>query len=92
VSEEKKVRLYEFSAMVSYGVVVAAISEEDAKKHIEDWGRTWCHQEFQSVSDVDLFEVRDVDQTPEVISGRANEVTIESQLFLHLSEPRKETE
>lgn len=91
MSEDKKVRLYQFSALLSYHVVVAATSEQEAKAHIDNWPESWwSRQELQKVADVDLFRVCEVEQVPETISARANEVTIESQLFLHsatLSEP-----
>jgi hypothetical protein len=70
-----KVKLFEFTALVSHSVVVAAVNEEDARGQISDWEETWKHQEFLEVSDVDLVHVSDFDHPPECISDLASEVT-----------------
>lgn len=53
-------KLYEISALVSYHVVILATSKEEALKEVETWENAWHDTgEFNGVSDVDLFDVRD---------------------------------
>lgn len=80
------VRLYEFSAIVTYNVVVAAVSEEDARDAISSWEQAWPHNsEFGGVSDVDLTDVRDLgEQTKGWAKDEANEISIEA--FKRLSD------
>ncbi len=52
-------KLYEFRALLSYHLVVAAESEAEARAEVSRWGTLWAREaEFQDV-DVDLFNVRE---------------------------------
>ena len=56
-------KLYEFSAMVEVDIVVAANSEEEARKEIElldsaGWLAVGDKQEY--ISNVDLFDIREI--------------------------------
>lgn len=54
-----KRKLYEFTAVATCSVVVAAASEEEARAAISTWERAWFETgELVGISDVDLFEVR----------------------------------
>lgn len=76
-----KVRLYEITALISRTVVVAAVSEEDAMKHVESWENAWeSSSDLIGVSDVDLDHVRDVAATD--IDDEAHEVTIAAKAVL----------
>ena len=47
--------LYEFTALLNCGVVVAADNEAAARKAIETWGRAWVDTgDFLGVSDIEL--------------------------------------
>lgn len=74
------VRLYEFSAIVTYTAVVAAVSEDDARDAISSWEQAWPHNsEFGGVSDVDLTHVRDLgEQTKVGAKNEANEISSEA--------------
>lgn len=71
-----KMKLYEFSAMLTVHTVVAAKSEDAAKAKLDSFSREWwAHQNANAdvicVSDLDLFDVRD--QKPHVpISEQAH--------------------
>ena len=55
---EKK--LYEFSASVRCGVVIAAVSEKEARKEIETYERAWFETgDFKEVDEVELVDVRE---------------------------------
>ena len=56
-------KLYEFSAMVEVDIVVAANSEEEARKEIElldsaGWLAVGDKQEY--ISNIDLFDIREI--------------------------------
>lgn len=54
-------KLYEFSAVLSYNVVVAAESEEAAREEIHTWEKTFTRKgEFIELNSVELFDVREV--------------------------------
>ena len=56
-------KLYEFTALLSCSVVVAADNEASARAAIATWEKAWIETgDFTGVSDVDLFDVRDCDQ------------------------------
>jgi len=56
-------KLYEFSALVQFNYVVAADSEESARKAIDGFEKAWCDSgDFICVSDVSLSSVRQVSQ------------------------------
>jgi hypothetical protein len=78
------VRLYEFNAIVSYNVVVAATSEADARDAISSWEQAWPHNsEFQEVCHVDLVDERELGgQTKQWATDEANEVSIEAYKLL----------
>ena len=54
-----EVQLYEFTAIISRAVVVAATSKEEAHAVISSWEQAWEeNSDFIGVSDVDLSDVR----------------------------------
>ena len=68
------VRLYEINAIISRSVVIAATSKEDALSHVETWEKAWeTSSELIGVSDVDLFDVRDM--ATDDWNDEANEAT-----------------
>jgi hypothetical protein len=81
-----KVRLYEISAMVSYHVVVAAISEKDAMEQVSTWEDAWHgNSDNCGVSDVEMFDVRDLhsdDPTLAQAEDEAHEVTSKARDLL----------
>jgi len=55
-------KLYEFTALLKCSVVVAAKTEEKARAAIETWEKAWIETgDFIGVTDVDLFDVREID-------------------------------
>lgn len=87
-----QVRLYEIKAIVTYSTVVAATSEEDAMKHVESWEDTWSVAECTDligVSDVELFDVRDL-QSVETLDDEAHEITQAAREHLELISPPEE--
>lgn len=75
--KKKPVRLFEFTATVSYSVVVAAISEADARDAISSWEQAWPNNsEFLCVDQVELTHVRDLgEQTLDWAEDEANTVS-----------------
>lgn len=56
-------KLYEFSAIISVGVVVYAESEEQARAELDEWSAaTWYHggDVSDEVSDIDLIDEREL--------------------------------
>lgn len=57
--KSKNLNLFEISACVRYGVVIAADSKEQALKHVESWADAWhTNAELIGVIDVDLIDHR----------------------------------
>jgi hypothetical protein len=55
-----KKKLYEFSAMLTCNIVIAANNEKEARKEIKTYKTTWYEfGDFIGVSDVELVDVRD---------------------------------
>ena len=73
-------KLYEFGALIKCGVVIAADSEEDARREIETYERAWFETgNFLAVADVELVDVRepkssDLDDEAQVILGKKKEM------------------
>jgi len=56
-------KLYEFTAILTCALVIAADNEADARKAIETYERHWYEGgDFIGVSDVELNDVREADQ------------------------------
>jgi len=54
------VKLYEISALLTYHVVIAAESEDQALAEVETWEHSWdAKAALIGVSDVEVFDVRD---------------------------------
>jgi hypothetical protein len=59
-------KLFEFTAHVRCAAVVAADTEEEARKAIETWERAWFETgDVVGVVDVDLFDVRESEDAEE---------------------------
>jgi len=55
-------KLYEFTALIECGVVVAADSEKEARTEVESYERAWFETgDFGEVVNFELFDVRDVE-------------------------------
>lgn len=53
-------KLYEFTAMARCDLVVAAESEEEARKEVDSLERAWFETgDFMDISDVELIDVRE---------------------------------
>lgn len=74
MKKEPEVKLYEISALVCYHAVIAAISEEDAMKHIETLENAWHdNADLVAVSDVELFEERAIKSS--IVTDEAHDLT-----------------
>ena len=51
-------KLYEFSALINYHLVVAAATEVEARAEIKTYEKAWLTGDFIAVSDVELVDVR----------------------------------
>jgi len=57
-------KLYEFNALLSCSLVIAADNEKAARKAIETYERHWFEGgDFIGVSDVEIVDVRDAEQS-----------------------------
>lgn len=57
---DKHRRLFEITAMVTYTVVIAAETEEEALQHVETWEHAWDrYADLIGVSDVEVTAVRE---------------------------------
>ena len=52
-------KLYEFSALLQYRLVVAAENEEELNKKIAGLTLIWLKGDFCGVSDVELVDIRE---------------------------------
>jgi len=56
-------KLYEFTALLECAYIVAANTEKEAREAIKTYEKTWFESgDFIGVQDVDLVDIRDVDQ------------------------------
>lgn len=79
----KAVRLYEFSALVRYDVVVAAVDEGDAREAISTWEQWPSVAEMREVSDVELTDVRDMpEQTEDMADDLAHEISTKARAYI----------
>lgn len=52
-------QLFEIRALVSYSVVILAVSKEDALAHVSTWENCWpTSSDLNEVSDVEVTDVR----------------------------------
>ena len=51
-------KLYEFSGLLNYHLVIAANSQAEAQKEAERYEELWKNGQFVEVSDIQLIEVR----------------------------------
>ena len=57
-----KPQLFEITALVSYSIVIRALTKEQAMEQIKTWEHAWdSNADLVGVSDVDLFDVREGD-------------------------------
>lgn len=69
-------RLYEITAMVKYSVVIAALSEEDAMKHVKSWEQSWPQTaEFTEVGDVEVLDEREMTVSGNDWNDEAHDIT-----------------
>ena len=77
----KNIKLYELSVLISYHVVVAATSKEDAKEHVCDWEDAWhSNADLTRVSDLYFVDVRPLKSVE--VADEAHEVTDSARLEL----------
>jgi hypothetical protein len=69
-------KLFEIRAMVSYAVVVAARTKEEALAHVETWEHAWAaNADLIGVSDVELADIREPEsQDRDALEDVAHEI------------------
>ena len=67
-------KLYEFSALLEFSVIVATDNEKAAREEIENYERAWIDTgDFIGVNDVDLIDSNDPDsQDKDVLNDLAH--------------------
>jgi hypothetical protein len=69
-------KLFEISALVSYSVVIAAETREQALEHVKTWEHAWdSSSDLIGVSDVEIVDVREPSsQDEDDLEDEAHEV------------------